>query len=222
MRSPRSLANPNKRPHSGPFFLAQKRQLNGPQGASHTVSGKAQRRGIVVLGQAVTAVDSGFYRNAAGQPVTWQATLEQAITAKRSLPPAAELPRNSREPSTQTRVQVANETTLAAARRLTDSGERVLALNSANGIQPGGGFLGGARAQEEVLCRSSALYATLQGNAMYAAHQQRPLPDSSDWAILSPDVPVFRDDDGTPLDQPWLLSMLTCAAPYAPGVGFEP
>jgi uncharacterized protein (TIGR02452 family) len=37
----------------------------------------------------------------------------------------------------------------------------------ANGVQPGGGFLGGARAQEEVLCRSSALWHTLIGDPMY-------------------------------------------------------
>jgi uncharacterized protein (TIGR02452 family) len=54
---------------------------------------------------------------------------------------------------------------------------------------------------------------------MYLDHRQRPLPDSSDWAIYSPLVPVFRRDDGTPLDAPWLLSVLTCAAPYAPRVG---
>jgi Uncharacterized protein conserved in bacteria (DUF2263) len=54
-----------------------------------------------------------------------------------------------------------NETTFGAARRLIADGRKPLALNFANGIQPGGGFLGGARAQEEVLCRSSALYRTL-------------------------------------------------------------
>jgi uncharacterized protein (TIGR02452 family) len=102
---------------------------------------------------------------------------------------------------------------------LKDAGERVLALNFANGIHPGGGFLSGARAQEEVLCRSSALHATLQGDPMYAAHRQRPRPDSTDRAILSPDVPVFRDEDGTALDSPWSLSILSCAAPYAPAVG---
>jgi uncharacterized protein (TIGR02452 family) len=32
-------------------------------------------------------------------------------------------------------------------------------------------------------------------------------------------VPVFRGDDGTPLDSPWSLSILSCAAPYAPAVG---
>ena len=47
----------------------------------------------------------------------------------------------------------------------------------------------------------------------------RPRPDSSAWAILSPDVPVFRRDDGTALPAPWPLSPLTCAAPYAPTIG---
>jgi len=96
---------------------------------------------------------------------------------------------------------------------------RPLALNFANGVHPGGGFLKGARAQEEALCRSSALFRTLDGDPMYAAHRKRPRPDSTDWAIYSPDVPVFRTDDGTELDSPWLLSFLTCAAPYAPAIG---
>jgi uncharacterized protein (TIGR02452 family) len=116
-------------------------------------------------------------------------------------------------------VQVSNETTLAAAFRLVEGGLRPLALNFANGVQPGGGFLGGARAQEEVLCRSSALYQTLVGDPMYEAHRERPRPDSTDWAIHSPDVPVFRKDDGTVLENYWLLSFLTCAAPYAPAIG---
>jgi uncharacterized protein (TIGR02452 family) len=32
-------------------------------------------------------------------------------------------------------------------------------------------------------------------------------------------VPVFRLDDGTELPHLWLLSFLTCAAPYAPTIG---
>ena len=41
----------------------------------------------------------------------------------------------------ETRVQVTNETTLGASRRLVVRGLRPLALNFANGIHPGGGFL---------------------------------------------------------------------------------
>jgi uncharacterized protein (TIGR02452 family) len=54
---------------------------------------------------------------------------------------------------------------------------------------------------------------------MYAAHAKRSQPDSSDWAILSPDIPVFRSDDGTPLYLPWTVDFLTCAAPYASAIG---
>ena len=99
------------------------------------------------------------------------------------------------------------------------AGHRPLALNFANGIRPGGGFLGGARAQEEALCRASALFATLERDPMYDAHQQRARPDSTDWMILSPDVPVFRTDDGTALDEPWPLSVITSAAPVAYLIG---
>ncbi len=96
---------------------------------------------------------------------------------------------------------------------------RPLALNFANGVHPGGGFLSGATAQEETLCRSSALDQTLVGDPMYEVHARRRQPDSTDWAIYSPDVPVFRTDDGTELPHPWLLSFITCAAPVAPAVG---
>lgn len=179
------------------------------------------RSRAAALGQsAVDAILQGHYGNPQGQRVIWQPAIQQAIGLKQSIPPDETLPPADRLAADAIRVQVANETTLAAAERLTRAGATsVLALNFANGIHPGGGFLHGARAQEEVLCRSSALYATLEGDPMYAAHQQRPLPDSTDWAIYSPLVPVFRRDDGTPLDAPWLLSVLTCAASYAPRVG---
>ena len=37
---------------------------------------------------------------------------------------------------------------------------------------------------------------------MYEAHAERELSDSTDWSIVSPDVPVFRDDDGVELERP--------------------
>ncbi|NCA72259.1 MAG: TIGR02452 family protein [Sphingobacteriia bacterium] len=180
------------------------------------------RQQTAALGKAtLTALQTGTYADAAGQPVDWQAAVRAAVTAKLSLPSVAPLPIPQSPVWATTRIHVANETTLGAARRLSEQGLRVLALNFANGIEPGGGFLQGHRGQESVLCRSSALYATLHGDPMYADHATRPLPDSTNWAILSPDVPVFRTDDGTPLDRPWLLSVITCAAPYAPTLGAE-
>ena len=168
---------------------------------------------------AVKACRNGFYRNKDGQEVVWRDAVQAACDAKRSIAPNAALPRSESSPFMQTRVQVTNETTLGASRRLVGYGRHPFALNFANGIQPGGGFLSGARAQEEVLCRSSAVYQTLFDDPMYEEHRKRPQADSTDWAIYSPDVPVFRADDGTELPHPWLLSILTCAAPYAPEIG---
>jgi uncharacterized protein (TIGR02452 family) len=168
---------------------------------------------------AVEIVERGDYIDAAGERHALASLVSRARAGKRSIPPDAALPAPPSSSFPETRVQVANETTLGAAWRLTARGLRPLALNFANGFHPGGGFLSGARAQEEVLCRSSALYATLAGDPMYAAHRQRGRPDSTDWAIYSPDVPVFRRDDGALLERPWLLSFITCAAPYAPSIG---
>ena len=168
---------------------------------------------------AVEAAQNGYYLNSSGEKVEWAHSVNAACAAKRSIPPDAPLPDVQRVAFPETRVQVANETMLGASLRLVESGLRPVALNFANGVHPGGGFLGGARAQEEVLCRSSALYQTLVNDPMYEAHRKRPQPDSTDWAIYSPDVPVFRKDEGSELDQPWLLSFITCAAPYAPKIG---
>lgn len=169
--------------------------------------------------EAVAVAQAGGYADSAGRWVDLDDAIAAARAATRSLPPDLDLPAHAAERRNVTRVQVANETSLSAARRLTDGGHRVLVLNLANGIHPGGGFLGGSRAQEESLCRSSTLHATLVGDPMYAAHRRRSVPDSTAWAILSPDVPVFRGDTGAPLDEPWTTSFLTCAAPVARRVG---
>ena len=166
---------------------------------------------------AVAAIREGRYRTESGHQIELRPLIDAALSARVSLPPEAPQPASPRVPFPEAVVQVTNETTLGAGRRLAGAG--VLALNFANGVHPGGGFLHGARAQEEVLCRSSALYATLEGEAMYDAHRRRDDCESSARAILSPGVPFFRADDGTALEEPWRLSIVTCAAPVADAVG---
>jgi hypothetical protein len=167
----------------------------------------------------VEAARSGFYIDESGNRVDWSKLVESARAARVSIPPAAVLSASRTQHSGETRVQVANETTLSASRQLVEEDLRPVALNFANGVMPGGGFCSGARAQEEVLCRSSALHATLEHDPMYSEHRKRSQPDSTDWAIYSPDVPVFRTDGGRALARPWLLSFISCAAPYAPKIG---
>ena len=116
-----------------------------------------------------------------------------------------------------TKLEVANETTLAGiARLLAEAGGPIAALNFASAKNPGGGFLRGSQAQEESLARSSALYASLmQAWDFYEKHRALPSKLYSDAMILSPGCPVFRNDEGAWLADPHLVSFITAAAPNA-------
>ncbi|WP_325050855.1 TIGR02452 family protein [Actinomadura spongiicola] len=122
------------------------------------------------------------------------------------LPPA--------DPTTRTRIEVTDETTLAAARRLRGPGAIPFALNFASAKNPGGGFLNGAHAQEEGLARSSGLYTSLRSaREFYDFHRAQGDLLYSDHMIYSPDVPVFRDDAGVLLEEPYGVAFLTSPAP---------
>ncbi|KUP97159.1 TIGR02452 family protein [Thermobifida cellulosilytica] len=114
-----------------------------------------------------------------------------------------------------TRVEVTGETTLEALSRLAgEAGDQVAALNFASARNPGGGVANGAQAQEESLARSSALYDSLVRCPGYYGHhrEQRSLL-YSDRLIYSPDVPVYRRDDGSWLVEPVVAAFVTSAAP---------
>ena len=74
-------------------------------------------------------------------------------------------------------------------------GARVAALDFASARDPGGGFLAGARAQEDSLARASGLYALLLDDPMSDHHRSRKDPFYTAWVIDRPDVPVFRLDE---------------------------
>jgi len=113
----------------------------------------------------------------------------------------------------ETQFGVSNRTTLAAGQALVEEFPALACLNFASAKRPGGGFLNGSAAQEESLTRSSGLYATLQTQPkFYAYHRRLGSGYYSSQVIFSPDVPVFRDDAGRLLEQPWTASFLTAAA----------
>jgi uncharacterized protein (TIGR02452 family) len=108
-------------------------------------------------------------------------------------------------------IEVTAESSLEAARRL---GADVACLVFASARNPGGGFLNGAKAQEESVARSSALYpCLLKARDFYAHHRAHPELTYTDRVIYAPHVPVFRDDKGTLLDEPYSVSFLIAAAP---------
>jgi uncharacterized protein (TIGR02452 family) len=171
------------------------------------------------LGQeTVRILEAGRYVTASGQAVDVRESLRRCVEATRAYPPDQKLAGGGTPGGKPTAITVTNETTLAAARPLVEQGLRVVALNFASATAPGGGFLSGARAQEESLARSSGLYACLVGHPMYAFHRERRDATYTDYAIHSPDVPVIRTDDGALLERPWPCSFITCAAVNASAV----
>lgn len=117
--------------------------------------------------------------------------------------------------SEATKFEVSKETTLEAARRLSQelSGTKVACLNFASAKNAGGGFLSGSQAQEESLARSSGLYRS-QGRARVYYDENRECETClyTDHIIYSPDVPVIRDDSGQLLDPYYTVSMITAPA----------
>lgn len=94
--------------------------------------------------------------------------------------------------------------------------ENVLVMNFANAMHPGGGFLSGASAQEESLCRCSTLYASIsskKAREMYEYNSAHRNPLDSDYMLISPNVCVFRDEKFSLLEKPFYTSVLTIPAP---------
>ncbi|MEU4782653.1 TIGR02452 family protein [Micromonospora sp. NPDC023633] len=163
-----------------------------------------------VARQTVAIAESGRYRNGAGDEVVIGAQVRAAVAGTRHHLPDEVLTVGAAEAGAGD-VEVTYESTLQAAHRL---GPGAVCLVFASAKNPGGGFLGGAKAQEESIARSSALYpCLLAAPDFYAFHRGQHDLRYSDRVIYSPHVPVFRDDKGTLLDQPYTTSFLTAAAP---------
>ena len=112
----------------------------------------------------------------------------------------------------ETRVE--NISTVEAVRILTKEGKTDIGvLNFASAKNPGGGFLNGAKAQEESITVSSTLYTTLTLHKEY--YEQNRANKSMmylDYAIYSPEVVFFRDERFQLAEVPVKASVLTLPA----------
>ena len=161
--------------------------------------------------ETLTILAAGRYRAPSGATVQLRHAVEESVEATRLYTPD-EPPRPASPGALETAIEVRNETTLAGARRLYEATGRVAALNFASAKNPGGGFRGGSEAQEESLARSSGLFPTLDGSPYYEVHRAKRDPVYTDHLIVSPDVPVFRGDDGARLETPWPCTFVTSPA----------
>jgi len=89
-------------------------------------------------------------------------------------------------------------------------------LNFASARNPGGGFVNGAKAQEEDLCRCSGLYPCLVTQPeYYEVNRKQKSLLYTDHLIYSPGVPWFRVKSRELLDEMFTASVITAPAPNA-------
>jgi uncharacterized protein (TIGR02452 family) len=127
--------------------------------------------------------------------------------------------------SSPTHISILHITTLDAARLLdnvyksnpSEDGKTGI-LNFASATKPGGGFKNGAEAQEESIARSSTLYPALktdEAQQFYKLHTRENAENAAAYyshsMIYSPNIRIFRDDDGN-WTYPLLVDVLSCAA----------
>lgn len=165
-------------------------------------------------------IEDGGYQAPDGRSVELRSAIDAAKSGTRFYRAEA-MPVSEATSRRQTEIAVTEETTCEAIVRMAaEERGHLAALNFASARNPGGGFLGGAQAQEEALARSSALYACLctQQATYYEPNRANRSLLYLDSAIFSPGVPFFRDDAGNLLPQPALASVITAPAPNAGAV----
>jgi uncharacterized protein (TIGR02452 family) len=168
----------------------------------------------------VAICKTGFYSAPSGREIRIAEMLHRAVS--QTVLHSLEEPLDKLDPApvAETKFSVTRETTVAALQRMTKDPQGHLAcLNFASAKNPGGGFLGGAEAQEESLARSSGLYpCLLAAPGYYERNRACRTTLYLDLAIWSPAVPFIRDDSGALLEEPVLASVITAPAPNAGAV----
>lgn len=119
------------------------------------------------------------------------------------------------------KIIVSKKRTFEAAKPYANGSQKVAVLNFASAVNPGGGVVNGARAQEECLCRCSTLYFCLDidpfWEKFYTPHRKNGSPLHNDDLIYTPGVTVFKSDTQAPetmSENEWYdVDVITCAAP---------
>jgi uncharacterized protein (TIGR02452 family) len=175
-----------------------------------------------VARRTIEVVEAGAYVAPSGRAVSLRAEIDAAVAGTMLYTPADLETLVGASPGSASggapRVEVTGETTAQAGRRLVQEEglTGVVALNFASARKPGGGFLTGARAQEEDLARASGLHACLLARpGYYEANRAHRSALYTDHAIYSPEVPFFRDEDLALLEAPFTMSIVTMPAPNA-------
>jgi len=162
-----------------------------------------------ITAETLAILESGRYTTPAGRVMNVGPAITAAAAATRSYAPeelrALRRTRPSDPSASRPWVEVTDETTQAAAARLLleDRLPELVLLNFASARNAGGGFIKGAKAQEEDLCRASGLYpCLLRAPDYYAVNRAEGSLLYTDRLIYSPSVPFFRGADRNSSNRP--------------------
>ncbi|MBP1308811.1 uncharacterized protein (TIGR02452 family) [Paenibacillus sp. 1182] len=180
-----------------------------------------RKRMVEIAEDTLSILEQGYYINQRAERVEIELLLNNAIQNSVLYRPDDESKiefdismREAFSPKYNTTIEVTDETSLEAMKRLSQEGYgQVACLNFASAITPGGGFKRGSSAQEESIARSSGLFSCIsQMQEMYDHNRQLHSGFYSDYMIFSPDIPIVKDDEGALWDEPYLISFITAPA----------
>jgi uncharacterized protein (TIGR02452 family) len=182
---------------------------------------KIKQNNVKVFKETTAIIKAGYYTSPSGKRVdlNMQPMIDGGRCYHKELKPVD-------KPKVEggTTVMVERGDCLKVAERLVNDGYNPALLNFASAGHPGGGVEGGARAQEETICRRSTLTRSIYSfDAVYSRrygydHQDGnnyPISRSLDFSMVySPEVTVFREagPDYTLMEHPFKVGVITNAA----------
>ena len=186
---------------------------------------------VLVMRTTLTVLAEAQYTNDAGAPVPLDLAemLRPAIETHRHTPQqyAAEqwhIPAAARGVQ-RTEVSVVGTDCVEVGLTMQDDGLTPAVLNMANAFHAGGGYLSGAGAQEENICRRSAYCLALEApdglRSLLGQTEADHYPFGDVDGMYTPDVLVLRSSEDTGyawLEQPRKLSFIAVAAIERPRV----
>lgn len=190
---------------------------------------------IAILNDTIRILEKGYYVTESGSRVNLKLSKQQMLDCTVYLPEQiSKMGKDKDEKNKDTphiyangrmgvgcenmdSYSLARKRAKAASFLLLDGEEqRVLVLNLANPVHPGGGVRIGANAQEEDLCRKSSLLLSLEGEMAQEYYEYNRALNTymgSDAIIITPNVEIIKDETGKLLDETTIVSVMTCAAP---------
>jgi uncharacterized protein (TIGR02452 family) len=182
----------------------------------------ARTKGVSSAKETIEICENKHYISLNGKVVDISKEIDHSVDHTTYYPDDFKFDFVEGNPTAAAALTVTNETTSQAAIRLAASGlTDIVALNFASARNVGGGFLSGAVAQEEDLCRASALYPCLKTKPLF--YNANVLCDNSyytDGIIYSHKVPFFKDEYNLFIEEPYTLSIISAPAPNLNGSQF--